>query len=1056
MAEQEPHTWRKTKLWQELKSRDEEPAPKLRHLMKDTLPKVERVLNKGDTMPGNFTLHDGDHSWRVAEGMADLSGEELLGEMSSHDLGLLLFSAYLHDIGMTPPMGKVKGNYELLLSGDPGKMSAAEVEELQEWLDEGWDGIVPPLATKRPSREDLRLANQIIAGYVRHRHNEWSEEWIRKFFEHRETPYPRWVDHLVRLCRSHHQDIDELAGREFQPRLVDSPSNVLHLRYCACLLRVADILDFDPERTPQILFEHKDVEEISAIFWQKDREISFRKEGDHLQLNAEPEDALTHHAIVETVAAVDRELRLCRQLDEETDFQHQPGSRKPLPHRWTLDPAITAIVEPADGAYTYVDGTFRPDAQRLLELVGGIALYRTPMAAIRELLQNAFDAVREQMARERLRKRYPGSTKSRDAVAANHEVSLTLTSTKSGLKLTCADSGVGMSRGIISDRFLVGGTTAGHDLRRLERECEAHGFSLGRTAQFGIGVLSYFLVADNLVLHTCRSKEGGNEDGTGWTFSSLGLTDFGELKRNEECPVGTTVEFDIDLDGGKKAKVEFAWALAEYVDDMVRRAPCSFSFSAPEFDLAEIEFDGWPDREADVRETYAEDLGTEEAEALVLHSYSGDLPDNLGTFRIHLGHFETDAGPSLAYLKVVPAGPKRYEIKGEAKLEGAQIGTLLDESWNGMNITSAADYDLPQSNAYIEIDWASNDAGQLMVSREAFSPSKSAVEAVGFVGETAEELLRELVEEHIDSPMALLNLLQLDEGGQKFEAPPAPYWRRDEGNAMDAKWYFAPLVPPIVDRRPLENSDGLSWRGKPVLVPAVLELRPPEGGRGAWNWYGHSKPQRIGAVKTDSGVEPVAIWEQVKSYDASADTPRRATARFPPEWEALAGVSILESRRPTVWNRDHPLLRAVDSDSWKWAQATFPFDRTQMFPTPEERVESMDPRPHLGEFLESDPDSEGRVAAWMLMCLQGREEIWDRLAEHSPQVLLEAWNRVDGLEQLGKILFYRGATLGERSVNVITSSTWEVHREEEADREFARQLELPGENWLLTLPAPRL
>jgi hypothetical protein len=37
-----------------------------------------------------------------------------------------------------------------------------------------------------------------------------------------------------------------------------------------------------------------------------------------------------------------------------------------------------------------------------LELLAGTQLYGTPLAAIRELLQNAFDAVGERIARERL------------------------------------------------------------------------------------------------------------------------------------------------------------------------------------------------------------------------------------------------------------------------------------------------------------------------------------------------------------------------------------------------------------------------------------------------------------------------------------------------------------------------------------------------------------------------------------------------------------------------------------------------------------------------------
>jgi len=59
-------------------------------------------------------------------------------------------------------------------------------------------------------------------------------------------------------------------------------------------------------------------------------------------------------------------------------------------------------VRPYKDAYVYIEGSFRPNTEKLLELLAGTALYEEPLAAVRELLQNAFDAVRERIAYERL------------------------------------------------------------------------------------------------------------------------------------------------------------------------------------------------------------------------------------------------------------------------------------------------------------------------------------------------------------------------------------------------------------------------------------------------------------------------------------------------------------------------------------------------------------------------------------------------------------------------------------------------------------------------------
>lgn len=65
------------------------------------MPDIERVLNAG-TSPLDFTLHDAEHSFRVAEWMARIVPDDVLPKLSVYELALLLLSAYLHDIGMAP------------------------------------------------------------------------------------------------------------------------------------------------------------------------------------------------------------------------------------------------------------------------------------------------------------------------------------------------------------------------------------------------------------------------------------------------------------------------------------------------------------------------------------------------------------------------------------------------------------------------------------------------------------------------------------------------------------------------------------------------------------------------------------------------------------------------------------------------------------------------------------------------------------------------------------------------------------------------------------------
>ena len=93
--------WTDSALWQEIKrhAADGHPA---RQLLEQVMLQVERVLLSGGSSPKDFTLHDAGHGFRVAKWMVELVPQESLQGTSPAELALLLLSAYLHDVGMTP------------------------------------------------------------------------------------------------------------------------------------------------------------------------------------------------------------------------------------------------------------------------------------------------------------------------------------------------------------------------------------------------------------------------------------------------------------------------------------------------------------------------------------------------------------------------------------------------------------------------------------------------------------------------------------------------------------------------------------------------------------------------------------------------------------------------------------------------------------------------------------------------------------------------------------------------------------------------------------------
>lgn len=1062
-------TWQETRLWSELESR-EDALPALKHAIEGVLePDVEDILDSGDTMPGNFTLHDSQHSRRVAEWMASLAGETL-SELSPYDLAMLLLSAYLHDIGMTPPLGRVKANYILLLTGDSGDMTAEQIDELQAWLDDEWDGLVPPLSQGTPSAEELRLADQIIAGYVRHRHNDWSAQWMREHLaEATKRLYPNFLADLIRLCGSHHLEADELLSPKFEPLRVGS--EVLHLRYCACLLRVADVLDFDPERTPPILFAHRDVEGESAIFWHKDHEITLVQEGAHLILEAQPSDALSHHAIELTVEAVDKELAGCRRIADRKSFHRMENREQDLPYRWRLDASLKATIKPRDDAYEYIDGTFRPDTEKLLQLVGGVELYKTPLAALREVLQNAFDAVREQIARERLEHDDLSDDAVAKAIVDTHKVSLALRKSGSELQLICTDSGTGMTSEIIRSRLLVGGKTADHEIRSLERACHEHGFSVGRTARFGIGVLSYFLLASKLEIRTRRSIEAG-ADGPGWIFTTSGLADFGELKQaRDKLAAGTEVVMTIKPELLADGVEEFARDLSGYLHGTLQRAPCPFAFESTPTETEWATGAGWVDQSEvtearmlapafyDQDERHRRRLGTEltpskeqerrarlegrltemrksAKEAFRMACHEGELPDGLGSYRIYLGYFELSCGPFVGYMDIEPATNGSYPIaptpEGDAVVP---MGEILAMSWNGMDVMpdlsgeGIGRFMGRTQNTSIFVDWASDAAGRLAANRNTFEPSEAAAEAVDWVWDHAHELLVELVDRHSDSPLALLNASRMRRAPKRLGSP--AWLIGGDGASSPAR--LEPLQPPVVEEAAIWDHAGLLWRGKEVTDARPLVLTNETYGELKLAWHSAKvAPTSIGAAD-GNGRRPVIVWESIEGQSA-AKRPPLDLAEFPPPWHRLTGVAtrLSYSDRPLeVWNPAHPLIKVVDQVSWKWTMGTF-------------AVDSLNPLPHRDELL----SSPGRVAAWVLRCIAEDEaDLWNGLAEHESAFLRDALESIEGLGEPAVVHWFEEKD--QLELRVLSIGAWETHNGNAAPRKFAEMFDPPAEDWQL-------
>ncbi|CUU60663.1 TIR domain-containing protein [Parafrankia irregularis] len=179
-----------------------------------------------------------------------------------------------------------------------------------------------------------------------------------------------------------------------------------------------------------------------------------------------------------------------------------------LPTHATADGVHAAEID-GHPVYASAGAQFRLAEDRVQELLMGEQLYENRALAVRELYQNALDACRYRRARTQYLERTtgrPSGWTGRIDFRQGFEPDGTPF-------IECRDNGIGMGYREISDVFAEAGTRT-VDLPEAVEE-------MGRWAacdppvefypnsRFGVGVLSYFMIADEIRVETCRLGPDG-------------------------------------------------------------------------------------------------------------------------------------------------------------------------------------------------------------------------------------------------------------------------------------------------------------------------------------------------------------------------------------------------------------------------------------------------------------------------------------------------------------------------------------------------------------------
>jgi len=319
---------------------------------------------------------------------------------------------------------------------------------------------------------------------------------------------------LLELARCGHYTPSQIDRRdrtgalEDQAHCADGLGDrlVIRERLLAYLLLVAGTMALDPRVLSEVLVEHVGVSHTPPLPDLTAQIAKARWQGEHptRSLKAVCTHPAVDCALAEQVAHANTLLVAAHRAAEHRDCAPLAG----LPSR--LDAADIRPDDTGSGpAYRTPHLRFRLAQDQVLELLMGESLYGDPALAIRELYQNALDACRYAQARLTYLKRahnrdaldrWTGRIRFHQGIDARGRAFI-----------ECEDNGIGMGLHELTDTFTQAGRRFADTPEFLDEKSEwlAQDVHLWPNSQFGIGVLSYFMLADDFEVETCRMDRQG-------------------------------------------------------------------------------------------------------------------------------------------------------------------------------------------------------------------------------------------------------------------------------------------------------------------------------------------------------------------------------------------------------------------------------------------------------------------------------------------------------------------------------------------------------------------
>lgn len=668
-----PDDYTQIKLYQRLSSVSTENHDGLVANVDKLIAAVQPMLDTvGRDAFSDYTLHNPLHSRKLMHLAGYIIPDDVLQQLSSLELTVMIMSFYLHDLGMVSSYDdkdSILKSEEFQTFIDSKEQYSTRFSALREEISKADGG-------KKSQLENLlsQLQGAALTDYLRPKHADPGRynsvlekvldgDDIDKFFQLDGVSFKK---ELLQICQSHNDSCYMLGKTDSTGKLLFDAehhmcSQEFNMQYCAAVLRIADILDFDMERTPSSLFRALGIEnkqlpgfKTSLKEWTKQMAVHTISISDNeIVVKADCNSPSIEHAVREMCATVEREIRdtlsIIRSVKNE------------ITSRYYTNLPLMVKADIRSNGYTYRDYTIRLNDAAIRNLLMGNNLYSKKYVAARELIQNSLDACQVRGKMEKY-----GYTPlvrayiSKDVNGRNWFV--------------VQDNGIGMDDKVLSDYFFKIGNSyyRSDEFKTIKKEKKIADFT--PSSRFGIGILSIFMIG-NVVKITTSNKYSVRGDTLQRTLIVDNTESLAVVQEGPATENGTKIEVQLHPD---KDNETFIKGLFGYIKESIIRPSVPVLLTMPDKTETRIETERFYKLAGNIHE--ALDACAIEAIEINLNKHSELLKGKAFFF-----FFRKDDG-KLSFLD--PTGKVEwgiYPLKTQSLLEGTATGSRV--TVNGVSMS---------------------------------------------------------------------------------------------------------------------------------------------------------------------------------------------------------------------------------------------------------------------------------------------------------------------------------------------------------------------------------